>query len=330
MVYRAAIIGCGKIGSEFADDPRIKDIYTHAGAYVKCPDTELVAVCDKDTKKAEKCRERWNVTDCYQDYQKMIYEVKPDIVSICTPDTTHFDIIHTILTSSKVKVIFAEKPLALDIKEAENLVSLAEKKGAILAVNYFRRYSEKILELRDLLHSDTFGDIQTINGYYTKGTMHNGTHFFDLARFFVGEIVQVKSFDHLHEKNNDPTLDAYIKFANGSSGYLHACDATKFSIFEMDIIGSNGRVYIKESGHVAEVYQVTDSPYYSGYKSLLLSEKYTEILKDTILHVVEDIVQCLRTGQTPRCSGHDGVAALRIALAVIKSADTGSVIELGV
>ena len=327
-MYRAAIIGCGKIGSEFADDPRIKDIYTHAGAYVHCPDTELVAVCDNEPEKSEICKERWNIPSNYTDYERMLSETEPDIVSVCTPDQTHFQIIHKILTISKVKAIFSEKPLALTVNEAENLVNLAEKSGVLLAVNYSRRYAEKFYELKNYLHSNAFGEIQTINGYYTKGTMHNGTHWFDLARFLIGEFSRVKGFDNRKETNDDPTYDAYVEFKNGTNAYLHACDTTKFSIFEMDILGSNGRVYIKDSGHVVEIYCVKDSPYYSGYTSLHLSDTFTGVMKDNLLHAVEDIIQCLKTGKKPRCSGSDGVAAIKIADAICSSVNSGNFVEL--
>ncbi|MFA4876149.1 MAG: Gfo/Idh/MocA family oxidoreductase [Methanoregula sp.] len=329
MVYRAAIVGCGKIGSEFADDPRIKDIYTHAGAYEHCPDTELVAVCDKDRKKLDKCKERWHISGGYSDYVEMIAETEPDIVSVCTPDQTHFEIIRTILTSSNVKAIFAEKPLAFKVNDAEYLANLAENKGVVLAVNYTRRFAEKYCELKKYLNSDTFGNIQTINGYYTKGTVHNGTHWFDLARFLIGEFECVRGYDNRQEKNDDPTFDTYAKFSNGASAYLHSCDETKFSIFEMDILGSNGRVYIKDTDNRFEIYRITDSPYYSGYRSLQLSDTITDILKDALLYAVEDIVQCLKTGRTPKCSGFDGVAALKIARAVCSSVDSGHSVELG-
>jgi len=328
MVYRAAIIGCGKIGSEFADDPRIKDIYTHAGAYVHCPDTELVAVCDSEPEKSERCKNRWNILHNFTDYRKMLSEIEPDIVSICTPDRTHFDIIRTILMTSNVKAIFAEKPLAMTVNEAEKLVDLAEQHGVLIAVNYSRRYAKKFNELKNYLYSDAFGDIRTVNGYYTKGTFHNGTHWFDLARLLIGEFLRVKGFDNLKEKSDDPTYDAYIEFKTGTNAYLHACDTTKFSIFEMDILGSKGRVYIKESGHIIEIYRVAESPYYSGYNSLYLVDTFTDVMRDNLLHAVEDIVQCLQTGRKPRCSGFDGVAAIKIAHAICSSVDSENFVEL--
>jgi len=92
-MFRAAVIGCGKIGSEFADDPQVKDIYTHAGAYMECPDTELVGVCDTNKEKAQICKDKWGLSGFYTNYHDMVSETKTDIVSICTPDSTHYEII---------------------------------------------------------------------------------------------------------------------------------------------------------------------------------------------------------------------------------------------
>jgi predicted dehydrogenase len=187
-MYKAAIIGCGKIGSEYADDPRITDIYTHAGAYTACPDTGLVAVCDMDPERAERCRKRWDVPAAFTDYRKMMDTVKPEIVSVCTPDETHAAILRDILAIPGVKAVFCEKPLAMDIRNAEEIVARAAKNAIPLTVNYSRRYAEQLFEIHESLAAGSIGTIHTVNGYYTKGTIHNGTHWFDLARFLVGEI----------------------------------------------------------------------------------------------------------------------------------------------
>jgi predicted dehydrogenase len=253
----------------------------------------------------------------------MLAETEPDIVSVCTPDETHFEVIRTIIESSSVKAIFAEKPLATNLKDAENVVSLASERGVILAVNYIRRYAKKIVELQGFINAESFGGIQAINGYYTKGTFHNGTHWFDLARLLIGEIKRVKGFDIRKETNDDPSLDAVLEFPEGVFGYVHACDSQKFSIFEMDIIGNNGRICIKESGQTIEISHVGENPYYSGYNSLLLSDVYTNSMQNTLLNAVEDLVLCLETGKLPDCSGNDGVAAIRIAGAIRQSALSG-------
>jgi predicted dehydrogenase len=327
MKYRTAIIGCGKIGSEFADDPRIKDIYTHGGAYSSCPDTDLVAVCDTDIEKSQKCGKRWGVKDVYIDFRTMIEESRPEIVSVCTPDVTHYQIIRDVMEYDCIRAIFAEKPLALNISEAKELIRLVQEKNIMLSVNYFRRYAPNHRDLKHLIQNKTnIGEIQTVSGYYTKGILHNGSHWLDLARFLIGEIKLVQGFPGTCINTDDPTLSAYLLFNNGASGFLFGCDEKMFDIFEMDIIGTKGRIRIIDSGHTIEKYHVENDPNYSGYRALAPWSRDNGGLTDPLLHAVEDIVTCLDEGGVPMCSGRDGLEALRIGLSIRDSALTGKII----
>jgi predicted dehydrogenase len=327
-MYRATLIGCGKIGSEFADDPCVAGIYSHAGAYVACPHTTLVAVCDRDPEKLERCGERWNVTTRYLDAHQMLAEQQPEIVSICTPDSTHYDLICAAIATSSVRAILAEKPLSLDLREAQEIVRLASKRNLVLLVNYSRRYSQGHNRLREFIKSGSIGEIQTVGGYYTKGILHNGTHWLDLARFLVGEVTRVWGHDVRKEGGDDPTLDAFLEFDNGANAYLHGCDAGAFTLFEMDLVGKDGRVRIVESGHAFEIYEVGHSPHYRGYRTLVQKEKLLDGLQNVLLNAVEELVRCLDEGGQPSCSGVEGIEALRIALAVRESARTGQMLSM--
>jgi len=320
MVYRAAVIGCGRIGSEFADDPRVRGVYTHAGAYGTCPDTELVALCDSDPEKLAKCGRRWGVGDLYTDYHELFRDQAPDIVSICTPDSTHEAIIRSALQAKGVAAILAEKPVTTDVKSAAGLLRLAREKGIVLEVNYSRRFDSCHRRVKECIARGSLGAIQAVSGYYTKGTIHNGTHLFDLLRYLIGEVARVRGTDSLHEPGEDPTLDAYVEFGDGVTGFFHGCDARAFSIFELDIVGKKGRIRIAESGHRIEFYTIGESPYYSGYLTPVFHGRYRNCMQDLLLHAVVDVVQCLRTGKEPLCSGEDGVRALQIADSLRESA----------
>ncbi|MBI3524672.1 MAG: Gfo/Idh/MocA family oxidoreductase [Betaproteobacteria bacterium] len=320
---RAALIGCGMIGSEFADDPRIKGIYTHAGAWRACPDVDLAAVCDTDPERARRCAERWNITRWYVDPAAMLQDVRPDIVSICTPDTTHSALLELVINSPTTRAVLIEKPLALSLEEARLAVNQAGQRGVRLGVNYSRRYSLGHQALRERIRQGELGELQSIGGHYGKGTLHNGTHWFDLARFLVGEISQVRGFDRLHEACPDPTLDVWMEFSSGPLAYLHGLDAAAYSLFEMDILGSRGRVRIVDSGHGFETSMVGDSPYYTGYRTLLPHGREDGRLEDTLLHAAQDLVASLETGSTPLCSGEDALAALAVGLAALASAKLG-------
>src|SRR5207248_624698 len=166
MGYRAALIGCGKIASEFADDPGLASagICTHAQAYAATPEIQLVAVCDSDPAKLQRCGERWKVAARYRDAGRLLAEVRPDIVSVCTPDATHYRVVQAALRADGVRAVLAEKPLALEIAQARELVRLAAERGVVLAVNYVRRYAEPIAWLKEFLDSGGLGKVRLVSG----------------------------------------------------------------------------------------------------------------------------------------------------------------------
>jgi predicted dehydrogenase len=328
VILRAALVGCGLIGSEFADDPLVEGVHSHAGAYAESALTSLVAVCDVDPDKVRRCGERWGVAAQYQDCGRMLAEQKPDLVSVCTPDQTHHDVLKTVLAAPSVRGVLAEKPLALTIAQAQEIARLASERGVTLAVNYSRRYANSHRKLKTFLESGGIGEVQTVGGYYTKGALHNGTHWFDLARFLVGDIARVWGRDVLREGGRDPTLDAFMEFESGAAAHLQACRAAAYAVFEMDLIGTRGRVQLVDSGHVFHTFEVADSPRYSGYRALVPVAGVAGGLENVLLHAVEDLARSVDAGTQPLCSAADGIAALKVALAVRDSARSGVLIEL--
>jgi predicted dehydrogenase len=227
-----------------------------------------------------------------------------------------------------VRAVLAEKPLALCAADASALVGLAAERRVRLAVNYTRRYCQRHARLRHWVWSGGLGAIQSVAGFYTKGLLHNGTHWIDLARFFVGEVAWAWGTDVRHEPGDDPTLDAFLQFESGAGGHLVGVDAGAYNLFEFDLIGTLGRLRISNLGQTFEVFEVTDSPRYSGYRELAPHESHRDGLRDVLKHAVDDLVHCLDHGGAPRCSGADGLAAIRIAEAVRESARAGRKVSL--
>ncbi len=323
MIWRALLIGCGKIGSELADDPLIQGIYTHAGAYHAHPETQLVAVCDRDPERAERCARRWNVPVWGSDPQRLLRETAPDLVSVCTPDDNHAELLLAALDVPAVKAILAEKPLAVELAQARRIHALARDKDVLLAVNYSRRYSPAFASLKQEIAAGAIGKVQAVTGNYCKGTLHNGSHWFDLARYLIGEVTTVQAWNSLGEEGDDPTLDVRLVFSGGGHAYLQALDSRAYTSFEMDIAGSEGRVRIVELGHRIEVFKVIDSPFYSGYRTLLMREERIGGMQNSTFNALDDLVGCLNTGQAPRCSSADGVAAIAIGMVARASVLSG-------
>jgi predicted dehydrogenase len=329
-VYSAALIGCGKIGSEFADDPLMRgDIFSHAEAYEVCPNTDLVAVVDTDPGKLERCGERWKVNRRIKSVRELMDNVHPEIVSVATPTTTHFGILTQLLSGERLPMaILCEKPLAARLYEAQRVVSMAQERGVLLVVMHMRRYATNMQNLRRFLDEGGIGELRGVSGWLTKGTVHNGTHWFDLLRYLIGEVEWVSARNTLHEPGDDPTLDVTMGMQNGMLATMRAAEHENFTICEMDIMGSRGRAQIIDSSYQVCISTAMPSPRYKGYVELTPSNMKMGDRKDVMLHAVQDVVHCLETGAVPRSTGQDGVEALRIGRAAHESARRGEIIYM--
>ena len=321
---RAALIGCGRIASGFADGDGAMGIYTHAQAYRACPRTELVAVCDVDAAKAEACARRWEVPHWFVDPARMMAETRPDLVSVCTPDETHAELIFSLLSAPHPpRGLLCEKPLATTGTEARREVALARAAGIRLGVNYFRRYLPNLRAVRDLLRSGELGGVQSVQGWYTKGVLHNGTHGFDLIRYLLGEVVRVSGRPARDPDSADPGVDVTLELEGGALARLISCDANKFTVFEMDLMMDKGRLELREAALVPRLFQARPSARFAGYTELAETPRDFGESRDSLRHAVDDLADAVAAGRDPICSGADGVAALAIAEAALESMRKG-------
>jgi predicted dehydrogenase len=327
-MYRAAVIGCGKIGSELSVDPFLKgDVFTHAEAYTDCANTELLALADSDPAKLEAAASLWGTKANYASAADLVANERLDIVSICTPTSTHGEVLRAVLDSAHPpRGILCEKPLGMTLAESETMAELAAKKNVVLATVYMRRYANNFRALKKFLDEGGIGKLQTVTGLYIKGTFHNGTHWFDMLRYLCGEVVAVSGLNNLRETRDDPTLDVALRLESGVFATLRACDHTAYTVFEMELFGTGGRVRIVDSGFEIEVYKPMPSVRYAGYVELQRVPMDFGDRRDLMLNAVEDMVECLDTGKEPLCTAHDGVEAARIADAAMRSPNGGVVV----
>jgi predicted dehydrogenase len=328
MTYRAAVVGCGRIGSEFDGDPKRKTVSTHAGAYSAIDEVELAALSDVDQEKLERSGRRWGITSLYRDYEEMLRKEKLDILSVCTWNSTHLEIVKTAVESG-VRAIFCEKPIADSLKNADEIIRLCDERGVILQIDHQRRFDGFHQGVRNFLQVGNLGGIQQVTFYYTAGIANTGSHMFDLLRFFFGDVEWVWA---VHSKNgsphpNDPNIDGVLKFANGLLCAIQACDVRDFLLFEMDCIGTKGRLNLIHSGLGVEFYEVRESQSFSGYREMYRSpspfHEDTSVCRNFLVNAVEHLIECMETEGKPICSGEDGRAALELICAFHESARAG-------
>ena len=323
MKFRAGIVGCGRIGSEFDDDPKRKQISTHAGAYSAVDEVELVAACDMDANKLEKCGKRWRIRSLYRDLGEMLKSEALDILSICTWNATHLDIVEKAVGSG-IGAIFCEKPIADSLRSADRIIELCNHKGVILQIDHQRRFDKFHQEVRAFLQGGKLGRIQQVNFHYTAGIANTGSHMFDLLRFLFGDAEWAQATYSENPSHNaaDPNIDGMLKLRNGPLCMVQACDAGHYLIFEMDCLGTQGRLRLTHSGFDIEFHDVKKSELFSGYSDIYPAASPIDrhAARDFMVEGVKHLIKCLREGKKSISSGEDGRAALELVCAFHESA----------
>src|SRR5207237_1397105 len=222
--------------------------------------TELVAVCDHGADVAKRCGERWNV-EGFTNLNDLLSSAEPAVISVCTPDATHHAVARHVLKFPSVRAILCEKPIAttLELELGEKLVRSARESGKLIAVAYVRRYAESFRAVRRLLDGGDLGRVRAVSGWYGKGVLHNGGHWFDLLRMLAGEVEWVEAADRLGESGAEPSLDVTLRLRSGAVATLRATDSKTYTVFEMDLLTERGRIEIRDSGHKIELFRARPS-----------------------------------------------------------------------
>lgn len=317
---RAGIVGLGRIASGFDSDPLRKQVSTHAGAYRRIGETELVAACDVDSLKLKEFGDKWGVKNLYADYKEMFKKEKLDMVSICTWPASHFEVAREAVRR-RIKAIFCEKPITDNLKTADRLVKLCREKGVILAVNHSRRWDTFHQEVKKFISDGKLGTIQTVSAYYTAGISNTGTHLLDMLRFLLGDVVWVWATYDGKVGDKDPSIHGAMFFKQGFMVHLHALDVKNYLIFEIDIYGSKGRLRITNSGFGMDYWEVATSPFFTGYSELKKSNGPFPLRdKEMMLNAVRDLTSCVSDKREPVSAGEDGLKALELICALYESA----------
>ena len=251
--YKAGIVGCGRIGSQFDDDPKRKIISSHAGAYSAVAGVDLIAASDINEDNLKRCGDKWGIKSLYTDYKEMLENEDLDIISICTWSSSHLEIVNEAARNG-ARAIFCEKPIAETLKDASQIVKICNKNKIILQIDHQRRFCKFHQAVNKFIKGDQLGRIQQVSFYYTAGIANTGSHMFDLLRLFFGDVNWIIGINSQNPSPNekDPNFDGIIKFKNGILCTIQACDVKQYLVFVMDIYGSKGRIRINRSGFDCE------------------------------------------------------------------------------
>jgi len=332
MRSRVGIFGCGQIGSAsdelFSDDdPRV---LSHARACILRPDLELVGLCDLDRDRVGAAgRARGLSPECAVEDPQALLDLDLDVAVIAASTDVHLDLLGLCITSG-VPLIVCEKPVGTGTEGLSRLLQDAEARGVRVVVNYMRRFLAPLSEAVQWARDGGLGALQHGTVRYPKGLLNCGSHGLDLLGWLLGAPESVR-FDGIVDDGRieDPTLVVTLRYTPGFEVRIQGVDHRSYTLFEMDLLGSEGRLQIDDLGRSITRWSVEEDPTFPGYRALGHPQRFSADLGAVMAHAwahVSDL--CSDPTRSPLCGLEQALNVHRVIDAVVKSRQTGTVVRV--
>ncbi|MDB3923130.1 Gfo/Idh/MocA family oxidoreductase [Luminiphilus sp.] len=335
-MLRFAIVGCGRIAKRHSDllgDGIIK------GA-------QLVAAVDTQYERAKAVAEAKNI-QAYADMHEMMENERPDVVTVLTESGLHAR--HVIELAPYGADIIVEKPMALTLEDADEMISTCDRHGVRLFVVKQNRFNVPVIQLRTAVEERRFGklvlgtvrvrwcrpqayyDQDTWRGTwaYDGGVLTNqASHHIDLLEWMMGDVESVfaKSTTALVDIEAEDTAIVVVKFKNGALGVIEATTAVRPKDLEgsISILGETGTVEI--SG-----FAVNEMKTWNFSKPLPGDDTVVEDFSVNPPNVYgfghqayyEHVVDCIKNQKQALVDGLQGRKSLELINAIYESVETG-------
>lgn len=337
FVLRFAIVGCGHIAKK------------HVVAIDAVKNAQLVAVCDTDQRRMSDFLTLG--IKGYTSYEELLADPQIDVVCICLPTGLHADF--TVQAAEAGKHVVVEKPMALNLEDADRMIEACNKNGVKLAVVHPNRFRPAVRKLRSRLEAGAFGKIGHANAtvrwnrndvYFAqapwRGTkamdggvlMNQAIHNIDLMLWMMGEAEEVTTYSatRIRKIETEDTSVSIIRFKNGALGLLEAAITLYPKNLEesLSIFGETGTAVI--GGPTAN--------WIKTWKFADLSDEEERLAIQQIENdpfgipghqcIIQDMVDAFFEGREPIVSGREGRQVLQLVIACQQSAEKNQPIRL--
>ena len=334
------IIGCGMIASYHADAIRGIDGARLVGAY------------DANRQARETFCEKYQIK-VYENREELLEAQEIDAVCICLPSGLHYEV--ALMCAAYKKHVVVEKPMALSVKQCDEIISAAEENDVLVTVISQLRYTESVNALKNAVENHQLGRVTLADismkyyrdkEYYSqsswRGTlkmdgggalMNQGIHGIDLLQYVMGKVISVQAASRtlLHHIETEDTLVALLEYEDGSIGTVQATTSV-YPGFQrkLSISGTEGTIVLSEDA--IEVWElqnhVARSPTPEMETQLKTGSRPDGM--DCSLHQrqLEDFVYCIQHKKQPFIDAKEGRKAVAIICAIYEAAKTGKKIYL--
>ena len=163
----------------------LRDAYRHADAYKLLEDVQMVAAVPTSSRRTAAICRQVGFSDVFDDYNEMLAEVKPDIVSICTWPHLHERMVID-CAQAGVPAVHCEKPMADTWGGAGRMVEACRQSGTKLTFAHQRRYGKPFSLAKKMLDEGRIGTLQKVE--WGVGDLYDyGSHNLDMANYFNDE-----------------------------------------------------------------------------------------------------------------------------------------------
>ena len=127
-------------------------------AILKASNSEFYAIASRDKEKLRQCQEEFGCEKTYLSYDELLDDPEVEAVYIPLPNSLHKE--WTIKAAEKGKHVLCEKPIALNSKEALEMVAACKANNVNFMEGYMYRYTDRIKKVQEIINSDVIGDIK--------------------------------------------------------------------------------------------------------------------------------------------------------------------------
>jgi len=328
---KTAVIGVGSMGKN------------HARVYSELPEANLVAVSDANLGTAEAIGKTFGVTP-YSDYHELLAKEKPQAVSVAVPTALHEQVVTDVLNAGAN--VLVEKPIAATIEEGQRLIALAKQKNLKIQVGHIVRFNPAIQELKKRLDAGELGRIYQVfcrrAGPFPARIRDVGVvidlapHDVDIIRFLTG-LDPIRLFaeteQRIHTEHED-LLWGVLRLPEGITATVEINWLTPTKFREVLVLGERGLFRVDDLTQDLYFYENAQATglTWDSLKNLRgVSEggmnRFAFQRFEPLKAELQGFLKAVAENTPVPVSGEDGLAALKIALALVESGKTHQVIN---
>jgi len=328
--FRTALVGVGRMGATYADDPLTKRHYRHAShaeVLAAHPAFAWEAVVDPDAPALAQARARWGIVHGSASIEDLLVDYDPEILVLATPPSAYASIVKA---CPGVKAVLCEKPLGRNLAEAQALLEFCDARGILLQVNYWRRGDPLYRRFAAGELCERVGPPQAISGVYGNGLVNNGGHLVDLCRMLFGEITGVSAFGFARRKGElalegDFDVSCALRFACGAEAALLPLAFGHYREIGLDVWGETGRLELFNEGLTTRLARRSPHRALVGAAEICVDapESLTSTVGDALFQIYENLAAALHGRETLVSPGTSAWRTAVVIDAILRSAESG-------